>query len=86
MAKIKTQITLDEALLKEVDEYCEKMYMTRSGLVSQALVQTLTQAKLTAALADMSASIRRIADMGTMDEQSKKDLEQFQTLCSMLIK
>jgi hypothetical protein len=32
----------------------------------------------------MSVSMRRIADSGTIDEQTKKDLERFETLASML--
>lgn len=86
MAKVKIQITLDEALLKEVDDYCSKVYMSRSGLISQALVQALAQAKLLAALTDMNSCIRHIADMGTMDEQDKKKLDDFQRLFKLLAK
>lgn len=42
---MKLSISLNDDLLKEIDEYCEANFMTRSGLISFACSQVLNQQK-----------------------------------------
>lgn len=85
MAKIKVQITLEEDLLNQVDEYCDKNYMNRSWLISQSLVKVLNEQKVIDSLADISIALKKVAENGVMDENTKKKLEDFETLCKFFV-
>lgn len=76
MAKV--QISIDDDLLARVDAYADQHYTTRSGCISQSLVQLLASAELMDAVKDMAVSMRRIADNGEIDDETKKDLEHFE--------
>lgn len=85
MAKIKVNITLDEELMRRVDEYAEENYLNRSSLVSLATTQFLNAADVTKAIKDMAFAMRKIADNGEIDDETKKDLEDFERLSRMLV-
>ena len=85
MAKIKVQITLEEDLLNQVDEYCDKNYMNRSWLISQSLVRVLNEQKVVDSIANISIALKKVADNGVMDENTKKELEDFETLCKFFV-
>lgn len=85
MAKVKVQITLDEELLNSVDEYCDKNYMNRSWLISQALVQVINQQKMIDAIANISIAMRNVSENGILDEDTKRQMEQFENLCKLFI-
>ena len=46
MSKVKINITIDENLLNEVDDYCDKNYLNRSSMISTSLVQVINQQKV----------------------------------------
>lgn len=85
MAKIKVQITLDEELVARIDSYADDNYMSRSGLISVATAQFLNQQEAVSAVKSMSLAMRKIADTGTLDEASMKELEDFERICQYLI-
>ena len=85
MAKAKLQITMDEELLNEVDEYCDKNYMNRSWLISQALVSVLNQQKLIDAMLNISIALKNVSENGEVDEETKKEMEKLETLCKLVI-
>ena len=85
MAKTKVQITLDEELLNSVDEYCDKNYMNRSWLISQALVQVINQQKMIDAIGNISIAMRNVSESGILDEDTKRQMEQFENLCKLFI-
>lgn len=85
MAKIKVNITLDEELMRRVDEYAEENYLNRSSLVSLATTQFLNAADVTKAIRDMAFAMRKIADNGEIDEETKRELEDFERLSRMLV-
>lgn len=85
MAKTKVQITLDVELLNSVDEYCDKNYMNRSWLISQALVQVINQQKMIDAIANISIAMRNVSENGILDEDTKRQMEQFENLCKLFI-
>jgi metal-responsive CopG/Arc/MetJ family transcriptional regulator len=85
MAKIKVNITLDEDLMRRVDEYAEENYLNRSSLVSIATTQFLNAADVTKAVKDMAFAMRKIADSGEIDDESRRQLEDFERLSKMLV-
>lgn len=84
MAKIKINVTLDEDLLRRVDEYSEENYLNRSSLISLATTQFLNAAEVTKAVRDMAVCIRTIADRGEIDEETTRQLEDFERLSRIL--
>ena len=84
MAKVKVYITLDEALLQRIESYADENYLTRSGLITLATRQFLLQAEASRAIVDMSLAMRKIADTGTIDDDQRRQLEDFERFARML--
>lgn len=84
MAKEKVQITMDSELLQQVDDYCDKHYMNRSWMISQACLQLVNQQKVVDSISSISRSIKKCADNGMVDEKTRLELQNFETLVSML--
>jgi metal-responsive CopG/Arc/MetJ family transcriptional regulator len=82
---MKVQITLDDALMERVDAYADENYMSRSGLLSLAVTQYLNAAEVTKAIKEMAVCMRKIADNGTVDHETMKQLEDFERLSKMLV-
>ena len=59
--------------------------MTRSALVTTALNQFLLASELSSVLTEMSVCMRKIADTGSIDESTKKDIEELELLAKMLV-
>lgn len=85
MAKIKVNITLDEELMRRIDEYAEDNYLNRSSLVSLAVTQYLNAADVSKAIKEMAFAMRKIADTGEVDDETRKQLEDFERLTKMLV-
>lgn len=85
MAKIKVNITLDEELMRRIDDYADENYLNRSSLVSLATSQFLNAADVTKAIKDMAFAMRKIADNGEVDDETQKQLEDFERLSRMLV-
>lgn len=85
MAKVKVNITLDEDLLRRVDDYAEDNYLNRSSLFSLATTQFLNAADVTRAVRDMAFAMRKIADSGEIDDESRRQLEDFERFSRMLV-
>lgn len=86
MAKEKVQITMDSNLLKSVDEYCDKHFLNRSWMISQACLQVLNQQKLIDAISTMSLAIKKAAETGELDDDTRKQMQDFELLSKMFIK
>lgn len=83
MAKV--QISVDDELLERVDRVADANYMSRSGLISLACTQYLNSQDVIIAVKDMSLAMRKIADMGKVDEETMEQLEDFERLSKMLL-
>jgi metal-responsive CopG/Arc/MetJ family transcriptional regulator len=81
---MKVQISIDDELVKRVDNYADKNYLTRSGLISLACSQYLTQNEALMAVKDISLAIRKIADSGKIDEETENKLKEFEIFVNML--
>lgn len=86
MAKVKVQISIEEDLLRQVEDYCDRNYTNRSMLISQSLVQVLNQQKMIDSLANVSIAVRTCAEKGgKMDEETVREIETFETLCKIFM-
>lgn len=81
---MKVQISLDDRLMERIDSYAEKNYMSRSGMISLACTQYLNQYEAVNAIVSMSVCMQKIADKGIVDDETRKELEDFERICKML--
>ena len=81
---MKVGITLDDELVKRIDDYADRNYMSRSGLLSLAATQYLNATDMTLAIKDLSLAMRKIADTGKVDHETQEKLEDFERLAKML--
>lgn len=81
---MKLNITLNDELVQRLDAYAERNYLSRSGLISQSCTQFLNAQELTLAMTDLSLSIKKIADTGEVDEETKKKIEDFERIVQYL--
>jgi metal-responsive CopG/Arc/MetJ family transcriptional regulator len=75
---MKIQISIDEKLVKRIDDYASKNYMSRSGFISLATSQYLNQNDVLSLFQELTIAVRKIGNTGNIDEDTKKLLEDFQ--------
>lgn len=83
MAKI--NISIDDELLNRIDNFADNNYMSRSGLITLATNQYLNSAEVIKAVKDMSVSMRKIAENGNVDDDTLKQLEDFERISNVLV-
>ena len=81
---MKVNITLDDELMKRLDDYADRNYMSRSGLMSLAVTQYLNANEMILAVKDMALCMRKIADTGAVDHETMEQLEDFERFAKML--
>lgn len=86
MAKSKLQITMDSDLLADVDSYCESNHMNRSWMISQAVQQLVNQQKMVDSITNVSLALKKAAETGSIDDETRKQIEAFEVLSKMFIK
>ena len=82
MAKI--NISIDDELLQKIDVLAEDNFTSRSGFISMGMNEFVKGKEVLSAIKSMSASFAKIATNGTVDEETKKELEAFAKLCGMM--
>lgn len=82
MAKI--QVSLDDELLKRIDNYADDNYMSRSGLITLATTQFLNANEVTKAIVSLNTSMQKIAETGKLDPETMEQLEDWQRLANLL--
>lgn len=83
---MKVNVTLNDELMERVDSYAQQNYMSRSGLISLATSQYLNGVQMITAIQEMSVCMRKIADTGAVDDDTRKkleDLERFVKFATM---
>ena len=86
MSKIKLQITMDDNLLAEVDNYCDDNHINRSALISQALVEVLNRQKVINSISELSLALAKSCELGSIDEVTQVKIRQFEALCKLMSK
>ena len=84
MAKI--NISIDDELLEKIDNLAEDNFTSRSGFISMGMNEFVKSKEIVSAIKSMSVSMAKIATMGTIDEDTQKELEMFQAICGMIQK
>ena len=82
MAKI--SISINEDLLSRLDKSAAETYSSRSGFISQAVLQYLTSIEIPNIMSNMYVVMQKIADNNEIDEETKKQLQDFQALAKAL--
>lgn len=81
---MKINITMNDELLERLDKHAKEQFTTRSGLISLACTQYLNQLEAMNLLRLMSTAMQRIAETGTIDEEAKQQIDDFERICKML--
>lgn len=81
---MKISISLADDLVQKIDNYADDGGMTRSGFIGQSCKQYIQQLEVTQCLKSMSKAMNRIALTGSVDEETRKQLEQFVQLADFL--
>ena len=81
---MKINITINDELLSRVDELAKEQYMSRSGFIAQAVVNYMNQQESMKMIRMMTKAMQRIAETGTVSEETKKEFEQIQQFCQYL--
>lgn len=80
---MKVNVTLDDELMERIDNYADKNYMSRSGLISLSVTQYLNSHEVILAISDISVAMRKIADTGKVDDETLEQLEDFERLAKL---
>lgn len=81
---MKVNVTLDDKLMERIDVYANENYMSRSGLISFACTQFLNQNDAIRSIKEMGYLMKKIADNGSVDEETMKQLEDIERVCSFI--
>lgn len=81
---MKINITMNDELLERLDKHAKELYTTRSGLISYAVTQYLNQQEVIGLIRTMSQAMQRIAETGTIDEEARQQIEDFDRISKML--
>lgn len=80
----KINVSLDEDLIKRIDDFADSVYMTRSALISFACTQYINANSLTNSIISLSESLRKMADSGEYDEEVLEKLKTFESMVQLL--
>lgn len=82
---MKINISLDDALVKRIENYADNNYMSRSGFISLACTQYLNSVDVNTAIKKLSLALNKIADTGEVDAETIQQLEDFERLANLLV-
>lgn len=85
MAKV--AISLSNELLESVDKYAKDNFQTRSGFIAMCCNNFLQAQQLQRVLGSMADSMAKMADAaeaGSIDEETLREVEQFEKLARMI--
>ena len=81
---MKVNVSLDDELLKKVDEFADNNYISRSALISLALQQFISADEVKKAIKELSVSMSRIAVFGSVSDEDRKRLDELAAFCKVL--
>lgn len=82
---MKVNITLADELMQRIDSYADENYMTRSGFISLASTQYLSQQEALKLVKDMGLAMRKIADKGIVADEIIAQLEDWERMAKMIV-
>lgn len=78
---MKVQLSIDDGLMEKVDEVSSAMHISRSGYFSMAVSQQLQSWEMVNAIKMMSFSMKKVADTGVLDDETRHQLGTLNVLC-----
>lgn len=88
MSMYKCNLTFPPDLLHRIDEYCKANYMTRSGFVQMVSTNFLNADRMTKAMEELTALVRKMADEqeqnGSVSEVDMQQLEDIERILKLI--
>lgn len=81
MAKI--NISMNDALLAEMESLAKQNYTTRSGIISMACANYVQQQRMSEGIVTAAKAMQRIAETGVMSDTDKAELESFAKIAEL---
>jgi len=78
------QISVNEDLLKKIDEYAKENFLSRSAFFSMLANNHFQALEVTKSLKDITLSVRKVAENNEIDEETARKLEDFERLARVL--
>lgn len=82
---MKLTISMDDNLVKRMDEAADLNYMSRSGFISHAVSQYLIQQDSVIALNKMSLALNKIADSDSFDDVDLSELNEVRNMLNLVL-
>ncbi len=82
MAKV--QISIDDKLLERIDSYADENFISRSGLISMGMCDYLNGKETMRLIKNLGLAVQKIADQGTVDDETLRQIEDFERLCKIV--
>lgn len=83
VAVAKFQVSMDDELARRLEDYADRHFMTRSGVVTMACNQLILTEDVQRAIKSIAMSMKRIAESNKIDEKTKEDLREMEILAKM---
>lgn len=80
---MRVNMNMPENLVARLDEYAKENYSSRSSVMCQACDQFLTAQEAKKMFNQMTLLLKKITDTETIDEETKKQLDEFESICKM---
>ena len=80
---MRVNMNMPENLVARLDEYAKENYSSRSSVMCQACDQFLTAQEAKKMFNQMTLLLKKITDTETIDEETKKQLDEFERICKM---
>lgn len=84
MAKI--NISINDDLLKRLDDFADENYTSRSGLITTALTEYLNNREVLMLVKNVSIAVGKIAETGNVDKDTMKMLEDFDRATKIFVR
>ena len=74
---MKITMNVNDDLLKRIDTYAKSHYLTRTAVFCFATSQFLTAEALPSLMMNMNQAMQKIAETGNVDEETQRQLDEF---------
>lgn len=82
---MKVQISVNDDLLKRIDNYAEENYMSRSGLISMSCKQFLDSNDVIRCIKNLDIALQKIASKGEIDSETQDKLDDFARIAKLVV-
>lgn len=82
---MKISISIDDELLKKVDEYKDKHFLKRSAVFSIAVGNLILQDEMVKTLKAMQSALETVSQGKELTDEDKEKMDQFEFLCKTIV-